>query len=228
MGARCDEGNDLKSFNALLAWVLDFIDEQAPHERFAIAGMSVGGQLARGVVEARPDRALGLLLRAPRLIAKREERSIFDPATPIPKDRDERDVHLDRDDIGARMPPAFHSQNQGRHRPWSAARKRSNLAVMKAIETDYELDPLPLNVYEPPTLIVVGRQDSRVGFLEALATAKDVPAGLGIALHKQYPRATIVALDRAGHALPVGSPGLFMRSFATGSTGSRKCCRRAR
>jgi pimeloyl-ACP methyl ester carboxylesterase len=211
MGTRSDEGGDLINFNSLLDWVLDFINTEAPGEPFAIAGMSVGGQLARGVADAMPDRCLGLLLRAPRLIAKREERSIYDPRGPKLSEmgRDERDLYLDRDDIGAPLPVAFHAENANRDESWAHARARANLNVLKRIEAEYELDPLPTKVFERPTLIIVGRQDSRVGFLEALATNKDVPPALGIALHKQYPRATIVALDRAGHALPVGSPDLF-------------------
>lgn len=79
MGARSDEGAEMKNFNALLDWVVEFIDARAPDEGFAVAGMSVGGQLARGVVERMPNRALGLLLRAPRLVADRKLRSIYDP-----------------------------------------------------------------------------------------------------------------------------------------------------
>jgi len=50
---------------------------------------------------------------------------------------------------------------------------------------------------EKPTLILTGRQDTHVGYLEAW----DI---LG-----SYPRATYVALDRAGHALGVEQEELF-------------------
>ena len=222
MGARHDEGDEIEDFNGLLDWVCEFIDEQAPGEHFAIAGMSVGGQLARGVVERMPARCLGLLLRTPRLIADRTKRSTFDERNPPPsvrrvaddlvgatEDREKRDLFLDRDDLGARMPPRFKAENDERHAPWARARQRARLSVLERIEGNYELDPLPTQVFERPTLILVGRQDSRVGFCEALHTGEEVKPEIGIALHEQYPRATIVVLDRAGHALPVGSPEVF-------------------
>jgi pimeloyl-ACP methyl ester carboxylesterase len=222
MGARRGEGDGITNFNELLDWVCEFIDEEAPGEDFAIAGMSVGGQLARGVVERMPERSLGLLLRAPRLIAKRDKRSIFDPDNPPPAvrksaedplgavdDRNKRDAFLDQDDVGAQMPPRFKIENDERHAPWYRARQRGRLAVIERIEEEYELDPVPKAIFARPTLILVGRQDSRVGFLEALETGKEVRPEIGVSLQEQYPRATIVVLDRAGHALPVGSTEVF-------------------
>lgn len=107
------------------------------------------------------------------------------------------------------MPSRFKVENDERHAPWRRARQRGRLSVIEQIEREYELDPLPRTVFLRPTLILVGRQDSRVGFLEALATGSEVRPEIGIALHEQYPRATIVVLDRAGHALPVGSTEVF-------------------
>ncbi|MGH7188056.1 MAG: alpha/beta fold hydrolase [Acetobacteraceae bacterium] len=209
MGARNDEGAGITNLNELLDWVISFINVEAPDQPFAIAGMSVGGQLARGVVERMPERVLGLFLRVPRLIANRSERSVYDPAKPVPEGRNERDAFLDLDDLGAPMPPRFYAENDERHARWVTARASANLDALETIEATYELDPLPVSVFDGPTLIVVGRQDSRVGFLEALESGQEVRPGVGIALHEQYPRATIAALDRAGHALPVGSPALF-------------------
>lgn len=211
MGSRRDEGYDLENFTDLCEWVVSFIEEQAPDEEFAIAGMSVGGQLARGVVERLPERTLGLLLRVPRLVADRRLRSVYDPTGPDLQTmrRDERDSYLDRDDNGPDLPKPFRAENDRRHALWNIARSRANLEVLKRIEADYELRPLPTKTFERPALILVGRQDTRVGYLEALAVESGVAPVHGVALHAQYPRATIAALDRAGHALPVGPPALF-------------------
>jgi hypothetical protein len=51
--------------------------------------------------------------------------------------------------------------------------------------------------YPSPALIVIGRQDSTVGY-----------AGQWDLL-EHYPRATFAVLDRAGHALPHEQPGLL-------------------
>jgi hypothetical protein len=72
------------------------------------------------------------------------------------------------------MPPLFYRENVERHAPWAVARKQANINAMERIEGDYELSPLPMKVFPRPCLILVGRQDSRVGFLEALETDRDV------------------------------------------------------
>jgi len=211
MGARADEGADLADFNALLEWVVQFIDDETRGAPFAIAGMSVGGQLARGVVERMPERVLGLLLRAPRLIASgpsgasMTRRARF-RAIAISGTSSSTEITLVPGCPSASTSRTASVTLRGRRQ-----RKRAKVDVLEQIETEgnYELDPLPLKVFERPSLIIVGRQDSRVGFLEALETGEEVRAEIGIAMHAQYPRATIVALDRAGHALPVGSTDLF-------------------
>ena len=48
-----------------------------------------------------------------------------------------------------------------------------------------------------PTLILAGRQDASVGYLDA------------IDLLESYPRATLAILDRAGHGLRAEQPALF-------------------
>jgi len=52
-------------------------------------------------------------------------------------------------------------------------------------------------VFEGPSLIVAGRQDSTTGYLDA------------IDLLPQFPRATIAVLDSAGHGLAWERPELF-------------------
>ena len=48
-----------------------------------------------------------------------------------------------------------------------------------------------------PTLVITGRQDHIVGYVNAWEILED------------YPRATFAVLDRAGHILPVGQQKLF-------------------
>ena len=51
--------------------------------------------------------------------------------------------------------------------------------------------------FEGPTLILLGRQDAEVGYRDAWR------------LVENYPRGTLVVLDRAGHYLPIEQEGLF-------------------
>src|SRR6185312_4678968 len=60
----------------------------------------------------------------------------------------------------------------------------------------FAVDELP-EPFPAPTLILTGRQDSMVGYRDAWG------------LLENYPRATFVTLDRAGHALAEEQATLF-------------------
>ena len=60
----------------------------------------------------------------------------------------------------------------------------------------FDVDALP-EPFTAPTLIVTGRQDSSVGYRDAWTILEN------------YPRATFVVLDRAGHGLYVEQEDLF-------------------
>jgi pimeloyl-ACP methyl ester carboxylesterase len=60
----------------MLDVVLEFIDSVAPGERFAIAGTSYGGYLARGVVHQRATQVDGLLLIVPVIKPDRGNRTL--------------------------------------------------------------------------------------------------------------------------------------------------------
>ena len=55
----------------------------------------------------------------------------------------------------------------------------------------------PAISFDKPALFLLGRQDSHVGYQDA------------IQILEGYPRATLAVLDRAGHALGVEQEGLF-------------------
>jgi pimeloyl-ACP methyl ester carboxylesterase len=62
----------------------------------------------------------------------------------------------------------------------------------------YTLDEIDAEVpFDAPTLIIAGRQDTRVGYDQTWN------------LVQHYSRATFALLDRAGHELPVANQELF-------------------
>ena len=78
----------------------------------------------------------------------------------------------------------------------------AGLADQSALERigerwDLTTRPEDARPFGGPTLLVTGRQDSTVGYARAWE------------LLDQYPRATFVVLDRAGHALPHEQPELL-------------------
>lgn len=179
--------------NQLLDVLLQFIDRVMPGERFALAGFSWGGYLARGILHRRLSDVAGLLLIAPTI--QRES-----PTLPVRQVliRDEMALAgLDEglkavvegvavvqdaatlDRIGA-LQAEFRTAHQDD--PDFAARMRRGF--------DFAIDHLP-QVFERPTLFLLGRQDHLVGYRDAWQIIEN------------FPRATFAVLDQAGHMLTV-------------------------
>jgi pimeloyl-ACP methyl ester carboxylesterase len=184
----------------MLDIILDFIDVVAPGERFAVAGSSYGGYMARGVVHHRFDQVDGLMINVPSITQDRQKRV-------LPK---HQVVREDADFLAALQP------TEQDLRDMVVAQSPALLDVFRrvvfpavAIADQQFLDRLDLNFsfsfdvdslpqpFPAPALILTGRFDSSVGYHGAYQ------------LLDSYPRATFVVLDRAGHALPIEQPVLF-------------------
>lgn len=160
------------------------IDKSLGDLPFAIAGTSSGAELAQAVAHLMPGRVRGLLMRVPMLVGDDAARVVA-PA-----------------DTAAALPDSYH---EGRKRKldelWEPARRIADRQFLDPIRADpgrYTLDEINTKtVFNAPTLIIVGRQDTRVGYEQAWILAQ------------RYPRATFALLDRAGHELPVGNQELF-------------------
>ena len=186
----------------MLEFVLEFIDRLIPGRHFVIAGESYGGYLARGVIKARPALVDGLLLICPvarqettrdslpafRVLEKDagllknlsdEDRQYFEGITVI---QNERVWKSFRDDVLPGLKAAdyaFLEKSLGQHVPYSL---------------DVDLIEKP---YTQPTLMLMGRQDSVVGYRDQLQ------------LIENFPRASFVILDKAGHNLQIEQAILF-------------------
>lgn len=182
--------------------VCDFIDAVIPGQPFVLLGGSLGGYFARGVVYRKSALVEGLCLLAPWL-SPYDDSPLPEPVTFVkdaaiisqllPDDVEffedlfviETQKVLDwyRDVVA----PARAGADRGFWEKW-----RANW------EFSFDVEGL---LFEKPTLILTGRQDTHVGYLETW----DI---LG-----SYPRATYVVLDRAGHALGVEQESLFRALF---------------
>src|SRR5215831_1320223 len=74
------------TFDALLDHVIRFVDAVAPGKRFAVAGMSAGGHLARGLTARCPDRLLGVLINAAPFVIDYAKRDLPKPSTIFEED----------------------------------------------------------------------------------------------------------------------------------------------
>ena len=183
--------------------VLDFIDAVIPGERFALAGVSAGAYLARGVVYRRPAAIDGLLLTVPLIVADDAKRHVpahvtvvADPALMSEVDPDEADGLFPYIVVQDRKVLDFLRANGPSAETGDEAYQERIKDGPGTYSFSFDVDALP----EPcpaPTLIVTGRQDSLVGYRDAWEILED------------YPRGTFAVLDRAGHFLEVEQEDLF-------------------
>ncbi len=186
----------------MLSLVLEFIDGIIPDQHFLLAGESYGGYLSRGVLKARRDLVDGLLLICP--VAAQETLRDHLPALQV---LEKDDAFLDSLSEDDRKDFTYITVVQN-ERVWH----RFNEEILPGLKlADYSFlentlgqhVPYAINVdqieqpYTQPTLIVMGRQDSMVGYRDHWQ------------LIENFPRASFVILDKAGHNLQIEQDVLF-------------------
>jgi pimeloyl-ACP methyl ester carboxylesterase len=192
--------SSIETQDRMLELVIDLVDRLAPGERFAVAGTSYGGWLARGLVHELGDRIAGVLLSVPAVAGDARDRIL-----PEHRVRHEDAGYLaalepgedgNRDMIVAQSIDALESWR----RVISPAVDIADHDFLERLGSSYAFsfdpDDLP-SPLEAPTLIVTGRFDHGCGYREAFG------------LLENYPFATYAVLDWAGHALPEERSELF-------------------
>jgi len=185
----------------VLEVVLNFIDKVIPGQNFALAGLSYGGYLARGVIHHRPKAVDGLLLIVPSITYDRTKRSIpakvtllEDPALIEQLDPSEAE--------GFEYVAVIQNQRVWeRHRDdILAGYQLCDEKFLAQFRDDsafsFDVDKLA-EPFDKATLILAGRQDHFVGYRNQWDILEN------------HPRATFVVLDRAGHMLYIEQEDLF-------------------
>jgi pimeloyl-ACP methyl ester carboxylesterase len=186
----------------MLSLVLEFIDGIIPGQHFVVAGESYGGYLARGVIKERTALVDGLLLICP--VAKQE--TLKDNATPFQVlEKDEAFLNSLTEEERQYFTGINVIQNE---RVWERFRedvlpglKMADYAFLESSLGQHV--PYTVNVdriekpYVQPTLMVMGRQDSVVGYRDHWQ------------LIENFPRASFVILDKAGHNMQIEQDVLF-------------------
>lgn len=191
----------MTSTDAVADTVAAMIHERVGSEGFALVGNSFGGMIARRLAHDFRSQVLGLCLIAPVIVAETEARDV-----------PERVVLREDPELLASLPAGDAEKYAQLTVVQSRANWRSfaeyvlpgvDLAdqdALAAIRSSYaltvepeEADPVP---FERPVLFVTGRQDSAVGYADALR------------LLDHYPRAAFQLLDQAGHNVHLDQPGL--------------------
>jgi len=186
----------------ILKVILNFIDSLIPNQHFLLIGLSYGGYIARGILKHKQALVDGMMLIAPVIDANTRN---------IP---DEQIIYRDSEAIEM-IPSALQpmllstlavqskavirrivdefigAMPQPQQLPFlEHLRQPQNYALSDNI------DVLPTS-FDKPTLILVGRQDTAVGYADAFPIAD------------QYTRASYVALDRAGHGIHLEQDALY-------------------
>jgi pimeloyl-ACP methyl ester carboxylesterase len=190
------------SSDRMLQTLLRFLDAVIPGRDFLVAGDSYGGYLARGIVHARPLRVLGLLLICPVILAPAAARDV-PPLTVVSRDEElfAGLASAERADFSATAAVQTRRTWERFHAVIGPAVSRGDAEFLKGLHGEgypYSFDVDDLEVpFLRPSLFLLGRQDSVVGYRDAWK----------LAVH--YPRASYVVLDGAGHSLEVEQEALF-------------------
>ncbi|GGH10256.1 alpha/beta fold hydrolase [Paenibacillus segetis] len=193
-------GNSVKRSDDILDVILAFIDKVIPDQQFLLVGESYGGYLARALIKERSPQILGLLLICP-LIYPGHRQGQVEPLTVMEKD----ELFLESLNEHERSSFEYLSVVLN-EKTWERFKvdiydelsNKDDYFLDNVLEGafSYDIDKLD-TPFEQPSLILVGRQDTEVGYKDQFA------------LLENYPRASFVVLDKAGHNLQIEQGDLF-------------------
>lgn len=186
----------------MLEILLGFIDAVVPNQHFLLAGDSYGGYLARGTIYRAAKKVDGLLLICPTIIADHTKRVLPKHVTLVKKGSLPTDTFPEQ----VKMFESFAVVQTSRifertRKEILPGLKTADMKFLERIESHgypftFDVDALSM-IFSKPVLILVGRQDSMVGYQDSLMILKN------------YPRATLAVLDQAGHNLQIEQEHLF-------------------
>lgn len=192
--------DSIRSQDDMLASVEAFVTDSVGDAPFALVGLSRGSYIARGILHSKPDRVIGAALIVPggnpSSTNSRPEHKVIEPDPAIRPDLPEDEIWafdnfqvVQRRDIVEKrrniLKPAIKLHDQAQE-----------ARVKTAFEFSFAESEAKL-VFDGPSLIVAGLQDSMSGYLDSIDL-----------LHR-FPRATLGILDAAGHGLAFERPCLF-------------------
>ncbi|MCV2395515.1 alpha/beta hydrolase [Actinotalea sp. M2MS4P-6] len=192
---------EVDSADGVLAALLGFVDAAIGEEPFLLVGESYGGYLARAVARARPGQVLGLAQICPVGPVARTERDV-PPLQVLWSEPDGVDgppnvVAAFADLAVVRSREALARFTEHVHPGLVAADQAALARIARSWSLSDDPDAADLPPFERPSLVLLGRQDSAVGYRDQLT------------LHTAWPRATLAVLDVAGHNLQLEQPAVF-------------------
>ncbi len=192
----------IKNTDDFLKITIDFVEKIIPNQNFIVVSESYGCYLARGLLNKKQDLIDGVLFLVPLIIPGESERTLPNPniliedlnllsnLTPFESEvfKDVSTVLTQR--VWERVNEEGMSGLKIADTEFVNETRKSGYAF--SIDVDKEIKE-----FNKPTLFLLGRQDSVVGYQDAWN------------IMEKYPRATFAVLDLAGHILQIEQESLF-------------------
>jgi pimeloyl-ACP methyl ester carboxylesterase len=181
--------------------LIEFINKVIPNENFLLAGESYGGYLSRGIILKLANRVDGLLSLCPGVVSDIKKRNR--PQHVVLKRDEELLSQLESSDA-----EGFNSMQVVQSKSiWERYRDEilsgvkladyNFLDIINKNENGWEFSFALDETLNKPTSIILGRQDSCVGYKDAWN------------ILDRYPRSTFAVLDKAGHNLQLEQVEIF-------------------
>ena len=196
------KGEDwIKSTDDYLKIIIEFVEKIIPNESFIIVSESYGCYLARGLIKKKQNLIDGVLFLVPVILPYEAQRDLPEPIILV-KDENiisklspfEREIFEDVATIINKK-----VVERGKEEGLSGL-TIADMAFLEKVRENHEFSfnvDLLNDKFTKPTLFLLGRQDSAVGYRDAWKIIEN------------YPRATFAILDRAGHILQIEQEELF-------------------
>lgn len=193
--------NWIQSSDDILHVVREFIDKVIPEDSFIIASESYGSYLARGIISKYSKKVKACLFLCPVIMSEPSKRN-------LPK---YKVFEVDKEFITTlktKEAQEFRLCVFQNERVWNRFKNEifipiqiSNKPILDQIYSheykfSFDVDKT-IKSFDGPVLFIMGRQDISTGYHDAWS------------LVENYPRASFVVLDMAGHNLQIEQPQVF-------------------
>ncbi len=193
--------NWIEGTDDYLKIIIEFVENIIPNEHFIIVGESYGCYLARGLIKKKQHLIDGVLFLVPVILPYEEQRDLPEPVILV---KDENLVSKLSPFVREIFEDVATVINQkvlerGKDEGISGVTIADMVFLEKVRENhafSFDVDILD-DKFNKPTLFLLGRQDSAVGYRDAWKIIEN------------YPRATFAILDTAGHILQIEQEELF-------------------
>lgn len=200
---KSDSAEWIKNADNMLEIIIEFINYVVPNENFLLAGESYGGYLSRGVIYKMAERVDGLLLICPVIIPDNKKREVpqhmvlLKNKELLSKLTSEEEKDFDSNFILQTTKNYERYQKEIKSGLNIANKKFVARYQKNGYEFSFDVDKINQK-YNKPTLLLLGKQDSCVGYKDAWRILDN------------FPRASFTVLDQAGHNLQIEQEDLFI------------------